>query len=68
MVGLLISDVVGDDPSTIGSGPTAADPTTFADAEAILRRYALIERVPRSVRELLDDGMAGRVRGHGEAG
>jgi glycerate 2-kinase len=61
MVGLLISDVVGDDPSTIGSGPTAADPTTFADAEAILRRYALLERVPRSVRELLEQGMAGRV-------
>jgi glycerate 2-kinase len=61
VLGLLISDVVGDDPSTIGSGPTAADSTTFADAYAILQRYALIEQAPRSVRELLELGMAGRV-------
>jgi glycerate 2-kinase len=61
MVGLLISDVVGDAPSTIGSGPAAADPTTFADAQAILRRYGLLRRVPRSVRELLEAGLAGRV-------
>lgn len=61
MVGLLISDVVGDDPSTIGSGPTAADPTTFADADAVLRRYALRQRVPTSVREVLDAGFAERI-------
>jgi len=61
MVGLLISDVVGDDPGTIGSGPTAADATTFADAAAVLQRYALLERVPTSVRDLLADGRAERV-------
>lgn len=61
MIGLLISDVVGDDPSTIGSGPTAADPTTFADAHAVLQRYELTEQVPLSVRELLESGMAGLV-------
>src|SRR6185369_5717518 len=33
---LLISDVPGDDPSVIGSGPTVADPSTFADARAVL--------------------------------
>ena len=38
---LLRSDVVGDDPSTIGSGPTAPDPTTLADVAAVLRRYAI---------------------------
>ena len=37
----LISDVVGDDPSVIASGPTVADPTTFAEARAILARYAI---------------------------
>ena len=37
---LLISDVPGDDPAVIASGPTVADPTTFADARAVLRRYA----------------------------
>ena len=41
LVGLLISDVPGDDPAVIGSGPTVADPTTFADARAILRDYAI---------------------------
>jgi hydroxypyruvate reductase len=38
---LLISDVPGDDPSVIASGPTVADPTTFADARAVLARYAI---------------------------
>ncbi len=38
---LLLSDVVGDDPSTIGSGPTVPDPTTLADVAAVLRRYAI---------------------------
>lgn len=61
IIGLLISDVVGDDPSTIGSGPTAADPTTFADAWAVLSRYDLIARVPANVTALLQAGMAGRV-------
>ncbi|MCB1489341.1 MAG: glycerate kinase [Bauldia sp.] len=41
MVSLLISDVPGDDPSVIASGPTVADPTTFADARAILARYGI---------------------------
>jgi glycerate 2-kinase (EC 2.7.1.-) len=33
---LAVSDVVGDDPAAIGSGPTVADPTTFADAAAVI--------------------------------
>ena len=37
----VISDVVGDDPSVMAAGPTVADPTTFAEAAAILRRYAV---------------------------
>ncbi len=41
MVSLLISDVPGDDPSVIASGPTVADPTTFADAEAVLAHYSI---------------------------
>jgi hydroxypyruvate reductase len=41
VVSLLISDVPGDDPAVIGSGPTVADPTTFADARAILRQYRI---------------------------
>jgi glycerate 2-kinase len=38
---LLLSDVVGDDPATIASGPTVADPGTFADALKVLDRYSL---------------------------
>ena len=38
VVTLLISDVPGDDPSAIASGPTVPDPSTFADARAILAR------------------------------
>jgi glycerate 2-kinase len=44
---LTISDVPGDDPAMIASGPTVADPTTFADAAAILARYDIA--APRSV-------------------
>lgn len=39
LVSLIISDVPGDDPAVIASGPTVADPTTSADAIAILRKY-----------------------------
>ncbi|SMB79028.1 glycerate kinase type-2 family protein [Deinococcus hopiensis] len=38
---LMISDVIGDDPSVIASGPTAPDPTTFGDALAVLDRYGI---------------------------
>jgi glycerate 2-kinase len=41
VVSLLISDVPGDDPAVIGSGPTVPDPSTFKDAEAILARYRI---------------------------
>ncbi len=40
---LLISDVPGDDPAVIASGPTVADPSTFADARAVLARYGIRE-------------------------
>jgi len=60
LTGLLISDVVGDDPATIGSGPTAPDTTTFADAWSVLERYDLTKHVPVRVAQLLRDGMHGR--------
>ncbi len=41
VVTLLISDVPGDDPAVIASGPTVADPTTYADARAILAKYGV---------------------------
>jgi hydroxypyruvate reductase len=59
VVSLILSDVVGDDPSMIGSGPTAADPTSFADAMDVLGRFALDRKVPATVRSLLERGMRG---------
>jgi hydroxypyruvate reductase len=51
---LLISDVPGDNPIDIASGPTVPDPTTCADALAIIRRYGI--EVPAAVREVLESG------------
>jgi glycerate 2-kinase len=50
---LAISDVVGDPLDVIASGPTAPDPTTFADAVAVLAKYDLTARVPATVSDLL---------------
>ena len=51
---LLISDVPGDDPMDIASGPTVADPTSCADALAVIRRYGIA--VPPEVSEVLASG------------
>ncbi|TRZ98031.1 MAG: glycerate kinase [Nitrospiraceae bacterium] len=56
---LILSDVGGDDPGVIGSGPTAPDRTTFLDAARIIRRYGLWERLPTPVRIHLVEGLAG---------
>ena len=56
LVGLIISDVIGDEPGTIGSGPTAPDPTTFADALDVVDRYKLREKLPSSVVQVLELG------------
>lgn len=58
---LIISDVIGDPLDAIASGPTAADPTTFADALAVLDRYDLRPRVPPAVVAHLERGREGRI-------
>jgi len=58
---LIISDVIGDPLDVIASGPTAPDPSTFADALAILDRFQLRDKVPASVRRHLEEGAAGRI-------
>lgn len=58
---LLISDVVGDDPAVIASGPTVADPSTFADALAVLERRGGAAAYPAGVSERLRRGAAGAV-------
>jgi hydroxypyruvate reductase len=62
VVSLILSDVIGDDLDAVASGPTVADPTTFADSLAILGRYELEERVPAGVINLLRRGAAGKAR------
>jgi glycerate 2-kinase len=56
---LVLSDVPGNDLATIGSGPAAADVTTFSDAIAVLKRRGLWGRAPESVRDRLERGAAG---------
>ncbi|MEJ2109784.1 MAG: DUF4147 domain-containing protein, partial [Acidobacteriota bacterium] len=61
IVSLILSDVVGDDPATIASGPTVPDVTTFGDCMQILERYRLTKKLPQNVIKLFREGMAGRV-------
>lgn len=61
IVTLALSDVVGDDLGTIGSGPAVADPTTFSDALAVLRRRGLLDAIPKPARDLLRRGALGEV-------
>lgn len=57
VIALIISDVVGNDPTHIASGPCAADPTTFADASAVLDKYRITP--PPSITGHLIHGMHG---------
>lgn len=59
ILALVISDVTGDDPTHIASGPCAPDPSTYDEAIGILRKYAVPP--PESVRKHLDSGARGIV-------
>ena len=59
LVTLALSDVIGDEPSAIASGPSVPDPTTFADALEVIERHAVQAALPRSVLERLEQGRAG---------
>ncbi len=61
VVSLIISDVIGDPLDVIASGPTAPDPTTFADALAVLERRGVLAGAPPEVVGLLRRGAAGEV-------
>ena len=58
---LAVSDVVGNEPSAIGSGPTAPDPTTFADAIDVLERHGGCGAYPDAVVQHLRDGAKGHI-------
>ena len=58
-VTLVISDVIGDAPEAIASGPTVPDPSTFADACTVLEALGLMEKVPEAVKHHLQEGVRG---------
>jgi glycerate-2-kinase len=60
LTAFVLSDVEGDALDVIASGPTSPDPTTYADAVEVLRRYGQWDGAPRSVRSCLLDGLAGK--------
>jgi hydroxypyruvate reductase len=62
VISLIVSDVVGDDLASIASGPTVPDGTTFAEAEGILKRAGLWEKVPPTVGGALEKGASGEIR------
>ncbi len=59
VISLAISDVVGDSPSFIASGPTAPDETTFSDAKEALVSFGLWDVIPAIVRDRIDAGILG---------
>lgn len=61
LISLILSDVPGDDPEIVGSGPTVADSSTFKQTIQILKQYQLWEKVPHSVRIHISKGMRGEV-------
>jgi hydroxypyruvate reductase len=58
---LVLSDVVGDDLSTIASGPTVPDPTTYADAVDVLRRRGVWDETSAAIRGHLEAGVRAHV-------
>ncbi|MDZ7373574.1 MAG: glycerate kinase [candidate division KSB1 bacterium] len=61
LVSLLVSDVIGDRPDVIASGPTSPDPTTFADALAVLRQFTLLDSLAgTAVLTVLEEGVQGK--------
>src|ERR1043165_185140 len=58
---LILSDVIDDPLDVIASGPTVADPATFADALAVLARYSLQDKVPAGILQHLKNGADGQI-------
>jgi glycerate 2-kinase len=59
VIALIVSDVTGDDPTHIASGPCAPDPTTFRDALDVIQRWRV--KAPQRVLEVLERGVRGEI-------
>ena len=62
VVTLILSDVIGDDLNVIGSGPTVPDPSTFADAQGVFKKYDIWQDVPISAKERFLKGLRGDIQ------
>ncbi len=60
ILGFLLSDVVGDPPDVIGSGPAVPDPTTYEEAWMILEKYHLLQKIAPSIERHLLSGRKGK--------
>ena len=60
-IGLVMSDVEGDDLSSIASGTTYMDNTTFLDALNIINKYKLKNKIPLEILQRLEDGFKGKI-------
>jgi len=61
MINIILSDVIGDRLDTIASGITVADETTFAQAQGIIDKYHIQDRIPASITALIHAGLDGKV-------
>lgn len=61
LVSLILSDVIGDPPDVIASGPTAPDPTTYVDAIEVLDKYDLKHLLPEKISDYLYAGATGKI-------
>ncbi|MCK5305292.1 MAG: DUF4147 domain-containing protein, partial [Candidatus Heimdallarchaeota archaeon] len=59
IMSLILSDVIGSDPSSIASGPTVPDETTWKDCETIFQRYNLFQSLPEVFGHLIGQGVNG---------
>ena len=67
-ISLILSDVVGDNPEVIASGPTAPDPSTFTDAYTVLKHYELDGLMPESIIRRITNGKEGLIPETPDAG
>jgi glycerate 2-kinase len=61
LIAFILSDVVGDPLDVIGSGPTVPDKSTFGDCMTILRKYNLLKKIPKSIKDRMQRGIRGEI-------
>ncbi len=61
VISLILSDVIGDSLDVIASGPTAPDSATYSDALYVLRKYRLLDKIPRTISDILSNGADGLI-------